>query len=65
MKISRKRKAVRQAFALPRPKHPCPNCGQPGPHFMPPSLGEPGMWMCDITPQDIAETKPPRVGWEL
>lgn len=47
MKISRKRKAVRQAFALPRPKRPCPNCGQPGPHFMPPSFGEPGMWICD------------------
>lgn len=47
MKISRKRKQQRLSFALPRPKRPCPNCGQPGPHFMPPSLGEPGMWMCD------------------
>lgn len=47
MKISRKRKQQRKAFALPRPPRKCPNCGQSGPHFMPPSLGEPGMWMCE------------------
>jgi len=25
----------------------CPNCGEPGPHFVPPSLGEPGFFLCD------------------
>lgn len=24
----------------------CPNCGEYGPHFVPPSLGEPGMFIC-------------------
>lgn len=24
----------------------CRNCGEPGPHFVPPSLGEPGFYMC-------------------
>jgi len=25
----------------------CPRCGKPGSHFVPPSLGEPGMFICD------------------
>ena len=24
----------------------CPNCGEKGPHFVPPSLGEPGFFIC-------------------
>jgi len=24
----------------------CPNCGQPGPHFVPPSMGEQGFFIC-------------------
>lgn len=24
----------------------CPNCGLKGPHFAPPSLGEPGFFIC-------------------
>jgi hypothetical protein len=47
MKISPRRKNQRLAFALPRPKRPCLNCGQPGSHFLGPSFGEPGMWMCE------------------
>ena len=30
-----------------KPPHPlCDNCGQPGPHFAPPSFGEPGFFTC-------------------
>lgn len=25
----------------------CPNCGKSGPHFIPPSLGEEGFYLCD------------------
>ena len=25
----------------------CPNCGKKGPHFVPPSLGEEGFFLCD------------------
>lgn len=25
----------------------CRNCGNPGPHFAPPSLGEPGFYTCE------------------
>ena len=28
-------------------KSQCPNnCGEPGPHYVPPSLGEPGFFVC-------------------
>ena len=26
--------------------HPCPNCGMGGPHFVPPSFGESGFYIC-------------------
>lgn len=29
----------------------CPNCGKPGPHFVPPSLGEPGFYICEPAPE--------------
>ena len=49
MKISNKRKNQRKARAIPR-TFTCPNCGaelrEGDGHFMPPSLGEPGMWCC-------------------
>ena len=25
----------------------CPNCGQPGPHYVPPALGDPGFFACE------------------
>ena len=25
----------------------CPNCGEYGPHFVPPSFGEPGFFICE------------------
>lgn len=27
----------------------CPNCGKEGPHYVPPSLGEEGFFVCDPT----------------
>lgn len=32
-----------------QPLHPktiCPNCGEPGPHFVPPSFGDKGFFIC-------------------
>ena len=31
----------------------CMNCGKKGPHFVPPSLGEPGFYMCDSNPERV------------
>ena len=49
MKITNKRKNKRRAMAIPR-TFSCPNCGavlrEGQGHFMPPSLGERGEWMC-------------------
>lgn len=28
------------------PKSICPNCGQPGPHFVPPVFGAMGFYIC-------------------
>lgn len=33
----------------------CPECGQPGAHFVPPSLGEPGLYYCAASP--VAQAK--------
>lgn len=30
-----------------RPGATCINCGRPGPHFAPPSFGEPGFFVCN------------------
>lgn len=32
------------------PPPPCIQCGKPGPHFAPPSLGEPGFFICEGSP---------------
>lgn len=43
MKRARKRRS-------PDPRNfkspPCLNCGQPGPHFVPPSFGDRGFYIC-------------------
>ena len=31
----------------------CPNCGEKGPHFAPPSLGETGFFICTKPPATI------------
>lgn len=41
-----RRAAVRERGRQTQPL--CPNgCGQPGPHFVPPSLGQPGFYSCE------------------
>lgn len=45
---------VRDAKGIPRPL--CPNgCGEPGSHFFPPSLGDPGFYICQ--PRPAQETR--------
>jgi hypothetical protein len=45
----------------------CPRCGKPGAHFVPPSLGEPGLFICDPNnqhkdcPTQSASTQPRRL----
>lgn len=44
----KKRRARAEAARIRRQNEtPCPNCGQPGAHFVPPSFGEPGFFICD------------------
>jgi len=39
--LERRERAIRE-----RHDPPCPNCGQPGRHFMPPSMGDRGFYVC-------------------
>lgn len=43
----RKRQLSRGLDALIYGRSACPHCGQPGPHFVPPSMGERGFYICD------------------
>lgn len=38
----------------------CPNCGKPGPHFAPPSMGEEGFYVCDpgVTTASTPQAEP-------
>ncbi len=50
MKVSKAKKNQRKKLWGQTPMgapSPCPNCGEPGPHFVPPSLGEKGFFMCE------------------
>lgn len=42
--VSRHRRRRKQVAFRPLPY--CSNCGGRGSHFVPPSLGEPGFWLC-------------------
>ena len=45
MKRSKKKKLrANQAHVTPCE---CPNCGEQGPHYVPPSLGEKGFFVCE------------------
>lgn len=54
MKVSNRKKNRRKKAFLAQQKQirtiwgkMCPNnCGEPGPHFIPPGFGSPGMFMC-------------------
>lgn len=49
MKTSAKKRRQRITFFAPireKMRPPCPNCWEPGAHYCPPSLGEPGFFAC-------------------
>ena len=50
MKVPKWKKALRRRYAPQKPTHRCPNCGQLGSHYAPPSLGEPGFYTCRRKP---------------
>lgn len=51
----RRRRAVSRSAAT-KSRDLCWNgCGQPGPHFVPPSMGEPGFYTC--TPKSPEEKR--------
>ena len=35
----------------------CPNCGEKGPHFVPPSFGDKGFFICEKKPTEGGEKK--------
>ena len=47
--LEQREQAIRDAK-----KPPCQNCGQPGSHFVPPSLGETGFYTCVDTPPPVS-----------
>lgn len=54
MKTPPRKKQQRVDF-LSRPKRPCPNCGKAGSHFVGPSMGDAGFFICD--PQSLVDKK--------
>lgn len=47
--MSGRRRRDKKQFQYPHAFPPpaiCKNCGEPGPHFVPPSFGYPGFFMC-------------------
>lgn len=52
MKVSHRKKnrrqaAYRKSAAALKLSPICRNCGEPGPHFVPPCFGGPGFYMCE------------------
>lgn len=46
-KANRQRGYAKELIIKHLPKTKCPNCGEDGPHFVPPSLGERGQYICE------------------
>lgn len=50
---SKRERKKGQAFKPSEPtksalaSRPCSNCGEKGPHFVPPCFGDPGFFICD------------------
>lgn len=47
-KVRRERDAIANDAWLNAGK--CPNCGEKGPHFVPPGFGSGGMYICEAKP---------------
>ena len=55
--VRKKIKRVEVLAGIRRQMQPlCPNCGEPGAHFAPPSLGEEGFYLCDHPDHNDHET---------
>lgn len=55
MKLSKRKKEARLKYAAQWKrgrKSSCPACGEPGPHLVPPSLGESAFFICVEEPKD-------------
>ena len=50
LRRDRRRGKKKQAKTFLPLGHKCSNCGEDGPHFVPPSFGDPGFYMC--TPKE-------------
>lgn len=49
-RLKAQRRAAEHAQRNRARTRPCPNgCGADGPHYVPPSLGDPGFFLCDTT----------------
>jgi hypothetical protein len=44
-RAAKRRRWVQDATGRLAPR--CPNCGELGPHFVPPSFGDPGFYACE------------------
>jgi hypothetical protein len=47
----KQKKIKRRGSVYRKPAPACPNCGKPGPHFVPPSFGNGGFYLCTKFPQ--------------
>lgn len=54
-RMKRKQRERERILAPLKHSTPCPNCGLPGAHFIPPNFGESGFFMCQRT---TSESKP-------
>ena len=52
MKVSKRKKAMRRAFAL---QPICRRCGKRGRHYIYPSLGEQEIWLCEFENEEKEE----------
>lgn len=48
---SRSRRNTAKALYERLEKSVCAECGKEGKHYVPPSLGEPGFFICKVAPQ--------------
>jgi hypothetical protein len=50
----------RKPSAPARIQMTCPNCGRQEPHFVPPSMGDPGFFICTRGPHDAEDVEAQR-----
>lgn len=50
-KLAERRRMAEQIKATKLPFKGCPNCGECGPHFVPPGMGMKGFYFCKPNPE--------------